>query len=127
MICSGLTHVTKHKDKMSHNIVIAFWDIPKVNCRIHTNFLTCLSLALSLHLFFMNSFPNTFICLSYSHSPFHILVVAEDTLGSSCVPVTTRDAIAEESYVTDQVTALCHTNEIHIFVREEGGRGERGI
>ena len=52
-------------------------------------------------------------------------MVAEDTLGSSCVLVTTRDAIAEESYVTDQVTALCHTNEIHIFVREEGG-GEKG-
>ena len=43
---------------------------------------------------------------------------------SSCVLVTTRDAIAEESYVTDQVTALCHTNEIHIFVREEEGGGK---
>lgn len=43
--------------------------------------------------------------------------------------MTTRDAVAEESYVTDQVTALCHTNEIHIFVREVegGGWGERGI
>jgi len=45
--------------------------------------------------------------------------VAEDTLGSSCVLVTARDAIAEKSYVGDQVPASCHTNEIHIFVREE--------
>jgi hypothetical protein len=39
--------------------------------------------------------------------------------------VTARDAVAEERYVTDQVTASCHTNEINIFVREEevGGKG----
>ena len=31
---------------------------------------------------------------------------------------------AEESYVTDQVTAPCHTNEVHIFVKEGGERGD---
>jgi hypothetical protein len=31
---------------------------------------------------------------------------------------------AEESYVTDQVTAPCHTNEVHIFVKEWGERGD---
>jgi hypothetical protein len=50
-------------------------------------------------------------------------VVAEDTLGSSCVLVTARNAIAEENYISDQFTASCHTNEIHIFVRGEKGEG----